>query len=140
MSIVSPLTQKRLAAFRRNRRAWWSLLALSAVFVFCLAAEVTCPRDPRAVVDPKTLEPYRSPVKVRVYDAREARFSAAADGEIYDFEGPAEVRRAIGARFAGADALAAALGGYRVRAAPRGGYTRVFLEPVEPARAVETEL
>ena len=140
MSIVSPLTQKRLAAFRRNRRAWWSLLALSAVFVFCLAAEVTCPRDPRAVVDPKTLEPYRSPVKVRVYDAREARFSAAADGEIYDFEGPAEVRRAIGARFAGADALAAALGGYRVRAAPRDGYTRVFLEPVEPARAVETEL
>ena len=140
MSIVSPLTQKRLAAFRRNRRAWWSLLALSAVFVFCLAAEVTCPRDPRAVVDPKTLEPYRSPVKVRVYDAREVRFSAAADGEIYDFEGPAEVRRAIGARFAGADALAAALGGYRVRAAPRDGYTRVFLEPVEPARAVETEL
>ncbi len=140
MALISPLTKRRLAAFRRNRRAWWSLLALAAVFVFCLAAEVTCPRDPRAVVDPKSLEPYRAPAKVRVYDAREARFSAAADGGVYDFEGPAEVRRAVGERFAGADALAASLGGYRVRATPRDGYTRVFLEPKEPAQAVEVEL
>ena len=140
MAFISPLTKRRLTAFRRNRRAWWSCLALAAVFVFCLAAEVTCPRDPRAVVDPKTLEPYRSPAKVRVYDAREARFSAAADGEVYDFEGPEEIRRAVGARVAGADALSVALGGYHVRAMPRDGYKRVFLEPTEPARAVETEL
>ena len=33
-----------------------------------------------------------------------------------------------------------ALGGYHVRAMPRDGYKRVFLEPTEPARAVETEL
>ena len=33
-----------------------------------------------------------------------------------------------------------ALGGYHVRAMPRDGYKRVFLEPTEPARAVETEM
>ena len=62
MSIVSPLTQKRLAAFRRNRRAWFSFLALAGIFLFCLAAEVTSPADPQAVVDPATLQRYCRPM------------------------------------------------------------------------------
>ena len=31
---MSPLADKRWRSFRRNRRAWWSLLALGVLFVF----------------------------------------------------------------------------------------------------------
>ena len=95
MAILSPLTRKRLAAFRRNRRAWWAFLALVAIFVFCLCADWVCPCDPQAVVDVKTLEKYREPVVERSYEVRTARYNRLDDGTIVDFEGPKEVRALV---------------------------------------------
>ena len=89
---LSPHAAKRFAAFRRIRRAWWSFLALLAVFVFCLAAEWVCPCDPRAVVDSKALEKYRTADVRRTYDIQTARFSVDDAGKIFDFEGPDAVR------------------------------------------------
>ena len=117
------------------RRAWWSLLALAAIFAFCLCAEWVCPCDPRAVVDPATLERYRRPTVERVYDVKAARFSVGADGEVYDYEGPAELLDACRARAkAGGDF---ALDGYRARVTKRDGYRRVFLEPSLPPTVKE---
>ena len=55
MTFFSPLTVKRFRSFRRIRRAWWSLVGLGVIFVFCMLADVVCPCDPRAVVDTATL-------------------------------------------------------------------------------------
>ena len=144
---MSPLTRKRLANFRRNRRAWWSLLALVGLFVFCLCAEWVCPCDPTAVVDLKSLEPYRESVVERVYDVKTARFSVDEKGRVFDFEGPAETleqlkklgslgslesKRALG--------TLETLEGYRPRLTQRQGYTRVFLEPSDPPVATEKTL
>ena len=76
---MTPLTKKRLKAFRRIKRAWWSLISLVAIFVFCLCADWVCPCDPREVVDPATLEAYREASVERTYDVRAARFSVGAD-------------------------------------------------------------
>jgi ABC-type microcin C transport system permease subunit YejE len=133
MMFVSPLLAKRFAAFRRIRRAWWSLLALTGVFVFTLAAEWVCPCDPRAVVDVRTLEKYRAPVVRRTYDVRTARYSVDPAGRVFDFEGPDDVRAAV---LAGAPDLP----GYTVRRTPRDGYTRVFLTPLAPPAVREETL
>ena len=125
--IFSPLTVKRFRSFRRIRRAWWALWAFAAIFVFTMCADWVCPCDPRAVVDVKSLEPYRTATVERSYDIRAARFSLLDSGEVVDFEGPAEVR----GRLASLDSLdkLESLEGYRVLSKPRAGYTRVFLEP-----------
>ena len=122
---LSPHAAKRFAAFRRIRRAWWSFLALLAVFVFCLAAEWVCPCDPRAVVDSKTLEKYRTADVRRTYDIQTARFSVDDAGKIFDFEGPDAVRFL-------AEKGEREFPGYTVRRTARAGYTRIFLEPVAP--------
>ena len=124
MGVLSPLTKKRLAAFRRIRRAWWSLWALAGIFVFCLFAEWTCPCDPKAVVDVATLEKYRRPVVETSYDVKTVRYSRLDDGTVVDFEGPASYN----------------LDDYVVRTTKRDGYTRFFLEPVEPPAATEKVL
>ena len=85
--LVSPLVRKRLRSFMRIRRAWWALLSLIGIFVFCMCAEFVCPCDPKAVVDPATLEKYRRPSVEREYDIKAARFSVDADGEVFDYEG-----------------------------------------------------
>ena len=121
---LSPLTKKRLAAFRRNRRAWFSLLALGAVFAFCMAADLVCPCDPRAVVEAAELEPYRKPGVERTYDIRTVRYSRLADGTIVDFEGPADYRPED----------------YVAHETPRDGYVRVFLEPKAPPAVTERNL
>ena len=36
---MTPLAQRRLAAFRANRRGWWSFWTFAALFLFCLGAE-----------------------------------------------------------------------------------------------------
>ena len=131
---------KRFRAFRRIRRAWWALWAFVAVFVFSMCADWVCPCDPRAVVDPATLEKYRRPVVEETYDIRTARFRVDASGSIDDFEGPSDVRERVESVFgaSGASGLAA-LDGYRVKATPRTGYTRYFLEPVDPPKATRHE-
>ena len=136
MTLLSPLTRKRLSAFRRTRRAWYSLLALGGIFVFCLCADWVCPCDPRAVVDPASLEKYREPVVVRAYDIRTARASILDDGSVVDFEGPEDVWK----RLASPEGLERLSDEYVVRQTRRDGFTRVFLSPRTPPTAAETVL
>lgn len=124
LTALSPLTRKRLAAFRRNRRAWWAFLALCAIFVFCLAADWVCPCDPQAVVDLKTLEKYREPVVERTYEVKTVRYSLLDDGSIVDFEGPRDYDEAD----------------YKVMKTRHPGYTRVYLEPKDPPKVTERVL
>jgi ABC-type microcin C transport system permease subunit YejE len=131
MNFFSPLTKKRLLAFRRNRRGWWSFLLLSAVFLFCLCAELVCPCDPNAVVDPSTLEPYRKRSVVKSYDVAALRFNISEAGAVYDFEGPENAKMKVFEALKMGKALSAVFTDYAVRSTPRDGYTRIFMEPKE---------
>ena len=136
MTLLSPLTRKRLAAFRRNRRAWWAFLSLAAIFIFCLAADWVCPCDPQAVVDLKALEKYREPVVERTYEVKTARYNLLDGGEVVDFEGPEELRALVESN----RLQSTALGGYRIRKTKRPGHTRVYLEPKDPPKVTERVL
>ncbi len=143
---LSPLAQKRWRAFKRIRRAWWSLIALGAIFAFCMAAELVCPCNPRAVVDTATLEKYRKPVVETAYDVQTIRFNVSDAGEVYGYEGPeaAAVPKALAAGDS-ADALKSRLETvmgetYDVKATRRDGYTRFFLSTKDPPAAVTREL
>ena len=135
---MSPLAAKRWRSFRRIRRAWWSLLALCALFLFCMCADWVCPYDPNAVVDLATLEKYREPRVETTYDVRSARFRLA-DGKVADFEGPSDVKAAVDAYAAAKRRIESGvleLGKERflVRRTERDGYARIFLEPVDPPK------
>jgi len=121
---MTPLGQKRWRNFRRNRRAWWSFLALVGIFIFCLCADWVCPCDPRAVADTRTLEKYRTPVIERTYDLRVIRFSRLPDGRCVDWEGPRQ--------YDSAD--------YEVVETPRDEYARVFMRPKTPPAVRERTL
>ena len=130
---MTPLTKKRLKAFRRIKRAWWSLMALAGIFLFCLCADWVCPCDPKAVVDASTLEKYCKPVVERVYDVKTARFSLPDGGRHVDYEGPSDEEtlalcEAAAARAASGkdDGSSFDLGPYTVRVARRDGYRRVY--------------
>ena len=129
MSFLSPLTRKRLAAFRRNRRGWWSFLLLAAVVSFSRLAEFVCPCDPRAVVSPSSREEFRKSVSIKEYKINSARFNVSSSGAVYDFEGPDDVANQAfsGAKHVGD--VASLFAAYDVRSTPREGYTRFFLEP-----------
>ncbi|MBO7721127.1 MAG: ABC transporter permease [Kiritimatiellae bacterium] len=135
MSLISPLTAKRFRSFRRIRRAWWSLLAFAAIFVFCMCADWVCPCDPKAVVDVKTLEKYRRPAVERSYEVRTARYNLLDDGTIADFEGPDDVRK-----FLEKGGAVGNLAEFRAVTSRRHGYTRVFLEPKAPPKVTEKTL
>ena len=139
--MISPLTRKRLRSFRRNRRAWWSLVAFCAIFVFCLCADWVCPCDPQAVVDRGSLEKYRESVVERSYEVKTARFSVDEKGRVFDYEGPADVRGKL-EKLEKLDRIESLerLGGYSARLTRRPGYTRVYLEPTEPPKATERVL
>ncbi len=158
------LARKRLRAFRRIKRAWYALWALGAIFVFCLCADWVCPCDPRAVVDPATLEKYRAPVFEKAYDVRTARFSVLNDGTVIDCEGPTgEIIELAKDRIIESDASDGSDEGgayslvppfdhsmirlfdhfsrdYHVRMTPHDGYTRVFLKPKAPPKETVTAL
>lgn len=120
--MFSPLTVKRFKAFKRIKRAWYSLIALEVIFLFCLCAEWVCPCDPSAVVDRETLKPYCRPVVERVYDVATIRFNRLSDGTIVDYEGPKEYNEED----------------YVRREFSHPGYTRVYLQPKTPPVGVET--
>lgn len=128
---MSPLARKRWNSFRRIRRAWWSLIALGVIFVFCLCADFVCPYDPNAVVSVAELEPYRETKVERNYEVMTARYNRLDNGDIVDFEGPESVRQ-----------MSDLEKNYRIRKTRHPGYTRVFLEPKNPPVATEgaTEL
>lgn len=142
--MFSPLTKKRFRSFRRMKRAWYSLIALIVVFLFCNVYGIASLFRPSSLkpVAPSSLERYRKPQIEKVYDVKTARFNVDAGGEIYDFEGPADVRGRIpatgGADFA--SAMSAAFPEYGVRVTPRDGYTRVYMEPKAPPAVSEITL
>ena len=144
--MLSPLTKKRLRNFRRNRRAWWSLVAFVAIFAFCMCADWVCPCDPQAVVDQKTLEKYRESVVERCYEVKTARYSLLDNGTEIDYEGPVgselrSLRNQISTQIRlGTIAGRPECGPYHVRIAKRKGYTRVFLEPKEAPEVNEKVL
>lgn len=121
----------------RIRRAWWALLAFIGIFAFCMCAEWVCPCDPKAVVDPATLEKYRRPSVEREYDIRTARFSVDASGEVFDYEGPSELL-SVCRKQAKANGGDFGIDGYRISVRNRRGYRRVFMEPSVPPVAKET--
>ena len=122
--MFSPLTVKRFRAFKRIKRAWYSLIGLGVIFVFCLCADWVCPCDPRAVIDPATLEQYRQPVFEETYDIQTVRFNRLDDGTIVDFEGPKDYNEAD----------------YVRKEFRNPGYTRVFLQPKNPPKVTIREL
>ena len=129
---LTPMTRRRLRAFRNNRRAWWSLMAFCALAAFVLCAELVCPCDPRAITDPSTLEAFR---RVRVeerHDVRAARFNFAEGGKIEDFEGPQDVLAKVSSGWKPGDPV----DGFEVSLKEREGYVRVFLRPLEPPKVV----
>lgn len=46
MAFFSELNRRRWRSFKRNRRAWWSLWIFSALFIFCLGAELVANDKP----------------------------------------------------------------------------------------------
>ncbi len=136
LKIFSPLTRKRLRAFRRTKRAWYSLWMLGGIFLFCLCAEWVCPCDPRAVVDPASLEKYREPVIERTYDIQTARWSVLDDGTVVDYEGPEELRKKVMKSLT--EAEKALQRDYTVRRTRQPGYVRYFLTPKTPSRITQT--
>ena len=139
---MSPLFARRFRNFRRIRRAWWSLIALGAIFAFCMCAELVCPCDPKEVIDPATLEKYREPVMETDYDIRTARFTILPGGEVSDFEGPSDVAAAVGGRTSpkALSAVKSISSEYDIRLRSREGRTRVFLSPKNPPAATVKEL
>jgi len=133
MTMFSPMTISRLRGFRRIRRAWWSLIVLLAVFVFCLCADLVCPCDPREVVDVKSLEKFSHPLVERRYDVLNARFNLLDDGTVSDFEGPDNVRVAVASGCFDGPVISQ----YRISRLRCPGYTRVFLEHVLPPSVTE---
>ncbi len=137
MFTISPLTKKRFRSFRRIKRAWWSLLGLCAIFLFCTAtvlSDLARGRSPSAVVHPNTLDAYRRKTVERTYDIRTARFSVDGAGKMFDFEGPDDVRALVASGTVPAELEKE----FNVYSTKRDGYTRWFLDPVKPAVATDT--
>ena len=129
---LTPMTRRRLRAFRNNRRAWWSLIAFGTLALFAMCAEFVCPCDPKAITDPASLENFR---RVRIeekHDVRAVRFNLTDDGKVESYEGPADVLAAVSGGWKPGDPLK----GFDVSAKKRDGYTRVFLRPLEPPKVV----
>ncbi len=135
---LSPLTVKRFRAFKRIKRAWYSLWALGVIFVFCLLADVVCPCAPSAVVTPESLEAYRKPAVERAYEIRTARFSVDAAGRVFDFEGPEDVHAHIVQRASSSRIESEFKDTYDVRTTVRDGYVRYFLSPKALPSVTET--
>lgn len=134
--IFSPLTIKRFRSFRRIKRAWYSLIALGGIFLFCMCADWVCPCDPKAVVDTASLEKYREPIIEKIYDVKTARYSITKEGEIIDYEGPKEILEKVSKSSNGVMELE----GYDTKVTERDGYKRVFMESLEAPSVIEKEL
>ncbi len=143
---LSSLTKKRLRAFRRNKRAFGSLVIFIALFVFSLCADFVCPCNPTEVIDAKKLEQYRETRLEEAHDVQTARFNLLPDGKIVRYEGPDSLREKLKrmlAEQASAErgqeklgALKVECDGYKVVKTPSVHGTRVFLEPLEPPKVL----
>lgn len=136
MKLISPLMEKRFRAFKRIRRAWWSLIGLGIIAVFCGVTMLLTPRMPYRVVDTKELEKYRTMDVKTVYDIRNARYSVAQDGTVYDYEGPEDLKEKV----LGGDPAAPKIEGFKVSVTRRSDYTRVFLASNEAPTSTDQNL
>ncbi len=128
--MFSPLTQKRFRAFKRIKRAWYSLIALCVIYIFCQCASIFLPLG--KPIPSAELEKYRKAEVEKIYDVTTARFSIGDDGEVFAFEGPIEVRRVIETSSNIETTLKGGLEDkYNIKKTKREGYTRYFLEPKE---------
>ncbi len=130
---VSSLTKKRLRSFRRNKRAFGSLLIFIALFVFSLCADFVCPCSPTEVIDAKSLEQYRETRLEEAHDVQTARFNLLPDGKIIRYEGPDSLRAKLKVE---RGELKVESSEYKVIKTPSTHGTRVFLEPLEPPKVL----
>lgn len=84
---VSPLTRKRLLQFRRNRRAWWSLLLLATLYALSLAAPLICRYKPGEVMSPASFEVYSRTVLTLLPEVSSGRLNLTMEGRISRPEG-----------------------------------------------------
>lgn len=130
--MFSPLTKKRFRAFRRIKRAWYSLIALAVIYAACQIFGFVCPVENIRPVDPALLGKYRKPVVEKVYDVKTVRFNAADDGTIFEFEGDEKTYGAIKAARGIDEALSGLADRYEIVRKRREGYTRYYLDPRDP--------
>ncbi len=90
------------------------------------------------VIDAKSLEQYREIRMEEAHDVQTARFNLLPDGKIVRYEGPEAVRRRIEAALENSDVSKLEIAGYKVSVTPSGIGLRVFLEPLEPPKVLDT--
>ena len=127
--MFSPLTKKRFRAFKRIKRAWYSLIALGVIYVFCQIVGFFVGVDDIKPVEPISLEEFRKPVIEKLYDVRTVRFNIDADGKVYNFEGPADVLSALNNKAGVKSALEGLSSEYNIIEKDSGDYTRYYLDP-----------
>lgn len=104
----------------------FALVAFAALLVFSLFAELVCPYDPHQVMSPGDFEQFATTKIIERYDVKTVRYNVAGDGTVFGYEGPENVDEAD----------------YTVTrtAHPELGYTRVFMTPKTPPKAVKIEI
>lgn len=92
----SPITRMRMRQFRRNRRAWASLLVLTSLYLLSLCAEGLCsnrfryapiPYGPDEIMKPADFEIYRRARLTLAPSSVPGRLNLKADGQITRAEG-----------------------------------------------------
>lgn len=137
--MFSPLTKKRFRAFKRIKRAWYSLVALTVLYVFCQIVGVLSPVENIKPVDFASIERYRRPAIEKIYDVKTTRFNVADDGTIFGFEGCEDILKRVKQEGGIDAALEACSADYKVVKKERAGYVRYYLDPVEPPSSTIVE-
>lgn len=137
--MFSPLTKKRFRAFKRIKRAWYSLIALTVLYVFCQIVGVLSPVENIKPVDFASIERYRRPAIEKIYDVKTTRFNVADDGTIFGFEGCEDILKRVKQEGGIDAALEACSADYKVVKKKRDGYVRYYLDPVEPPSSTVVE-
>lgn len=137
--MFSPLTKKRFRAFKRIKRAWYSLIALTVLYVFCQIVGVLSPVENIKPVDFASIERYRRPAIEKIYDVKTTRFNVADDGTIFGFEGCEDILKRVKQEGGIDAALEACSADYKVVKKERDGYVRYYLDPVEPPLSTVVE-
>jgi ABC-type microcin C transport system permease subunit YejE len=106
--------------------------------VFTLMADWVSPYDPRAGIDPATLEKYRESEVENVYDIKTARFNLTDAGRIEEWEGPLPLKEELERAIAAGGKIGKS--GYETAAARRDGYVRYFLKPLSPPSITSRKL
>ncbi len=137
--MFSPLTKKRFRAFKRIKRAWYSLIALTVLYVFCQIVGVLSPVENIKPVDFASIERYRRPAIEKIYDVKTTRFNVADNGTIFGFEGCEDILKRVKQEGGIDAALEACSADYKVVKKERDGYVRYYLDPVEPPSSTVVE-